>query len=169
MCATTLIPERSAEPELMLESPIAAAHDKWMAEVHQVLLPVTFPEATFWERWDAVRYLAERLPQRLQLELALSTELRPLLCPEDIERLQQQGERLIGLQRDCGRLGREPMMARQLAGRTKELLEAVRLWCAEFELAAGRIPESAADEGVMRLLGRMGLAGIPGWAVAARC
>ena len=57
---TTLAPEPSVVTELILESTLATVHDRWMAEVHRVLLPVTLPEVTFWERWDAVNYLAER-------------------------------------------------------------------------------------------------------------
>jgi hypothetical protein len=57
-------------------------------------------------------------------------------------------------------------MARQLASRIKELLDAVRLWSAEFELATGHISEAAANDDVMRILGRMSGCDIPGWAVA---
>jgi hypothetical protein len=78
VCATTLWPEPPVVTELILESTLAAGHDRWMADVHRVLLPVTLPEATFWERWDAVNYLAERLPARLRLERALSSELQAL-------------------------------------------------------------------------------------------
>jgi hypothetical protein len=166
MCATTLAPEPSVVTELILESTLATAHDRWMAEVHRVLLPVTLPEATFWERWDAVSYLAERFPARLRLERALSSELQAFISTEDAERLDLQGERLMWLHRECDRLGREPRMARQLASRIKELLDAVRLWCAEFELATGHISEAAANDDVIRILGRMGGCDIPGWAVA---
>jgi hypothetical protein len=70
-----------------------------MAEVHRVLLPVNLPEATFWEIWDAVNYLAERLPARLRLERALSSELQAFISTDDAERLHLQGERLIWLHR----------------------------------------------------------------------
>jgi hypothetical protein len=169
MCATTLMPETSVATEMMLEATLAAAHDRWMAEVHRVLLPVTSLEATFWERWDAVRYLAERLPARLRLERELSRQLGLFISVDAADRLRVQGERLSWLRSECNRLARGPGMARELAGRTKELLEAVRLWCAEFELATGRIPETAANEAVMRILGRMSLGCIPGWVVAAPC
>lgn len=169
MCATTLAPEPSAATELILESTLATAHDRWMAEVHRVLLPVTLPEAIFWERSDAVSYLAERFPARLRLERALSNELQAFISTDDADRLDLQGERLMWLQRECDRLGREPRMAKEFASRMKELLEAVRLWCAEFELATGHIPEAAANEEVMRILGRMSGCDIPGWVVAVPC
>jgi len=56
-------------------------------------------------------------------------------------------------------------VARLLASRAKELLEAVRLWCAEFELATAEVPDSAAGDEVMRILGRMGGSAIPDWAL----
>jgi hypothetical protein len=164
MCAMILEPEPVA-PELMLEATLAAAHDKWMAEAHRVLLPVTFAGATFWERWEAVRYLAERLPARIRLERELSSQLRPFLSDDHARRLRLQGERLSQLQLECNRLAQESGVARLLACRARELLEAVRLWCAEFELATAEVPESAADDDVMRTLGRIGGSAIPDWAL----
>jgi hypothetical protein len=166
MGTTMLAPEFGSDTELMLESTLATAHDRWMAEVHQVLLPVARPDATFWERWDAIRFLAERFPDRLGLERALGTALRPWISSEDAARLECQGARLVELHRECNRLAQERGMARDLAKRTGELLEAVRLWCAEFELAARHITESDVDEEVMRILGRMSLSCTPEWTVA---
>jgi len=164
MCGLTLDVEPVAA-ELMLEATLAAAHDKWMAEAHRILLPVTFTGATFWDRWDAVRYLAERLPARIRLERELSSQLRLFLSDDHARRLRIQGERLCQLQLECNHLARESGVARPLASRTKELLEAVRLWCAEFELATAQVPESAAGDDVMRTLGRMGGSAIPDWAL----
>jgi hypothetical protein len=162
MCAMTLERE-SIAAELMLESTLASAHDKWMAEAHGVLLPVTFSGATFWDRWGAVQYLADRLPERVKLERLLSCQLRLLMSDDHARRLRVQGERLADLQAQCMRLAQESGKARELANRAKELLEAIRLWCAEFELASANIPESAADDDVMRTLGRMGGCCIPDW------
>lgn len=166
MCATTLAPEPSVGEELMLESALAAAHDRWMAEIYGVLLPVTLPEATFWERWDVLHYLAERFPDQFRLERELSRQLDPFISVELSDRLRLQGELVDRLHRDCSRLGREPCMARQLARSAHELLEAVRLWCAEFEIAAGHIPEASARESVIGILGRMSRCCTPPWAVA---
>src|SRR5512144_3090345 len=124
MCAMTVELEPSITTELMLESTLAAAHDKWMAEAYRILLPVTFAGATFWERWHAVRYLAERLPERIRLERRLSGQLRLVLGDDHARRLRLQGERLTQLQQGCNRLAHESGMARQLASGTKELLEA---------------------------------------------
>jgi hypothetical protein len=166
MCATTLAPEPSVGEELMLEATLAAAHDRWMAEVYGVLLPITYSDATFWERWNVLRYLAERFPDQFRLERELSRQLDPLISIELSDRLRVQGDLVTRLHRDCSRLGHEPGTARELARRAQELLEAVRLWCAEFELAAGHIPEAAASESVIRILGRMSRCCTPAWAVA---
>jgi hypothetical protein len=162
MCAMILEPE-PITAELMLESTLAATHDKWMAEAHRVLIPITFSGATFWNRWDAVRYLADRLPVRIRLERELSVQLRLFMEADHARRLRLQGERLCRLQGECNRLAQESGMARELASRTKELLEAVRLWCAEFELATAQVPESVAGDDVMRTLGRMNGTCIPDW------
>jgi hypothetical protein len=169
MCATTVAPEPSIATELMLESTLAIAHDRWIAEVHEVLLPVTLPEATFWERWASIRYLAERLPTRLRLEGALCEQLRPFLEDDVVQRLLVQSERLNALYRESQRLSTERGMAREYATRTRELLEALRIWCAEFERATRNILEAVVNDDVMRLLGRMGLTCTCGWASAMRC
>jgi hypothetical protein len=166
MCATTLAPEPSVGEDLMLESTLAAAHDRWMAEVYGALLPVTVPEATFWERWDVLRYLAERFPDQFRLERELIRQLDSFISIDLSDRLRVQGDLVTRLHRDCSRLGREPEMARELARTAHDLLEAVRLWCAEFELAAGHIPEAAASESVLSILGRMSRCCTPAWAVA---
>src|SRR6476659_3427302 len=128
-------PELSLTAELMLESTLVSAHDLWMAEVHATLLPVTRPEATFWERWTSIRYLAERLPARIRLERALFEQLLPFIDDDTIGRLRRQSEALSVLYRACECVATEPGMAREFAARTTELLEALRLWCAEFEQA----------------------------------
>jgi hypothetical protein len=169
MGATTIVPEPSLTAELMLESTLATAHDRWIAEVHEVLLPVTSPEATFWERWASIRYLSERLPARLRLERELCQQLRPFIQDEALQRLLVQSERLNLLHRDCERLSTQRGKAREFAARNRELLEALRIWCAEFERATANILDAVVDDNVMRLLGRVGLSGTAGWAIGTRC
>jgi hypothetical protein len=166
MYTTVMAPQPNTKAADTLRTRFTVVHDNWMADADRFVLLVTNVDATFWERWDAVSYLAERFPARVRLERALSSELQAFLSTDDAERLDLQSERLMWLHRECDRLGREPRMAREFASRMKELLEAVRLWCAEFELATGHIPEAAANEEVMRILGRMSGCDIPGWAVA---
>ena len=37
------------------------AHDNWMADGDRFLLPVADADATFWERWAAMRYVEDQL------------------------------------------------------------------------------------------------------------
>jgi hypothetical protein len=169
MCATTLVPEPSVTTELMLESTLATVHDRWIAEVHEVLIPVTLPEATFWQRWASIRYLTDRLPDRLNLETVLYEQLRPFLEDQQIQRLLALNERLYALYGECTRLSTERGKAREYASRTRELLEALRIWCAEFERTTRHILEAVVNDDVMRVLGRMSLPTTPAWAPAMRC
>jgi hypothetical protein len=141
------------------------AHDNWMADADRFLVPVADAHATFWERWAAVRYVEDQLVDRFQLERRLLDELRAFLTPEIKERLGMQVERLSRLLADFRRLGRERARARELAHTTRELLDALRLWYAEIELAAGGIRVNDVSSGGIRLLAEFNLARC-GWADA---
>ena len=116
-----------------------ATHDNWVADGDRFLMPMTSADATFWERWGAVRFAEDRLFDRVALEQALLQELRAFLTPEIRERLRLQADRLNRLLWEFGRLGRQRESARELARVTRELLDALRLWYAEIEFAAGGI------------------------------
>lgn len=122
-----------------LGSRLADVHDNWMADADRFLLPVSDAAATFWERWAAVRYIEDQFIERYQLERALLEKLRAFFVPEVRERLEMQADRLNRLLGEFRRLGRQRESARQLAHTTRELLEALRLWYAEIEFAAGGI------------------------------
>jgi hypothetical protein len=143
----------------------ADAHDNWMADADRFLLPVADANATFWERWSAVRYVEDQLLDRFQLERRLLDELRAFLTPEIKERLGMQADRLTRLLADFRRLGRERARARELAHTTRELLDAVRLWYAEIEFAAGGIRWNDVSSEGIRLLAEFNLARC-GWADA---
>jgi hypothetical protein len=143
----------------------ADAHDNWMADADRFLLPVADANATFWERWAAVRYVEDQLLDRFQLERRLLDELRAFLTPEIKERLGMQADRLTRLLADFRRLGRERARARELAHTTRELLDAVRLWYAEIEFAAGGIRWNVVSSEGIRLLAGLNPARC-GWADA---
>ena len=148
-----------------LERRFAGAHDKWMADADRFVLPVADANATFWERWAAVRYVEDQLLDRFQLERRLLDELRAFLTPEIKERLGMQADRLSRLLADFRRLGRERARARELAHTTRKLLPAVRLWYAEIEFAAGGIRWNDVSSEGIRLLAEFDLARC-GWADA---
>jgi hypothetical protein len=141
----------------------AAAHDNWMADADRFLPPVADANATFWERWGAVRFVEDQLLDRFQLERRLLDELRPFLTPEIKERLGMQADRLSRLLAEFRRLGGERARARELAHTTRELVDALRLWYAEIELEAGGIQWSDVSKDGIRLLAEFNIARC-GWA-----
>jgi hypothetical protein len=143
----------------------AEAHDNWMADADRFLLPVADANATFWERWAAVRHVEDQLLDRFQLERRLLDELRAFLTPEIKERLGMQADRLTRLLAEFRRLGRERARARELARTTRELVDALRLWYAKIEFGAGGIQWSDVNREGIRLLAEFNLARC-GWADA---
>jgi len=165
MHATAMSPQLNSRVPDTLNTRFTVAHDNWMADGDRFLLPVTNADATFWERWAAVRYVEDQLRQRFQVERLLLEELRAFLTPEMNERLWMQVDRLTRLLGTFGRLGRQRESARELAHTTRDLLEALRLWYAEVELAAGGIRWSDVSREGIRLLAELNPARC-GWADA---
>lgn len=139
MCATALIPRPPAVVEDALSGVLTTVHDGWMADGDRYLGPVTYPEATFLERWAAVSYLRNQFPERFKLEQGLLGELHSFFTPELKERLRMQADRLMRLHRDLEQLTQRHGAAREIAHTARELLETLRLWYAEVEFAAGGV------------------------------
>jgi hypothetical protein len=131
------------------------AHDNWMADADRFLHPVTSCDATFWDRWAAVRFVDDQLLGRCQLERALLDELRAFLVPEMRERLALQSDRLVRLLAAFREVGRQRDSARELAHIARQLLDALRLWYAEIELAAGGIRRADVSKEGVRLLAEL--------------
>jgi hypothetical protein len=165
MYTTVMAPQPNAKVADTLRTRFTVVHDNWMADADRFLLPVADANATFWERWSAVRYVEDQLLDRFQLERRLLDELRAFLTPEIKERLGMQADRLSRLLAGFRRLGRERARARELARTTLELLDAVRLWYAEIEFAAGGIRWNHVSSEGIRLLAEFNLARC-GWADA---
>jgi hypothetical protein len=138
--SATVLPFQSSHRAIgTLSDSLVVAHDNWMADADRFLQPITNADHTFWERWAALRYVDEHLLGRFQLERDLLEEIRAFLLPEMRERLTLQADRLtrmLGAFRETG--GRRDS-ARELAHVTRQLVDALRLWYAEIEFAAGRI------------------------------
>ncbi|HEX7336914.1 MAG TPA: hypothetical protein VF252_06875 [Gemmatimonadales bacterium] len=155
MTATVTLPQPATRLPDVLGTRFIPAHDNWMADSDRFLLPVTNADATFWERWGAVRFVEDRLLERVSLERALLDELRAFLPAEIKERLWLQADRLSRLLGDFGRLGRQRESARELAHVTRNLIDALRLWYAEIEFAAGGIRWSDVSGEGHRLLAEL--------------
>jgi hypothetical protein len=119
---------------------LRAAHETWIQETNKFLSPVIVREAPFWERWTAVRHMADQFLGQYRRERALVDELRPFLPPDIVERLTQDGERIGRLQSELDGVGRRRGTARAVSAVSRELLQLLRSWCADIEKAAGLIP-----------------------------
>lgn len=161
--ATALQPNTRAGETL--GTMFTVAHDNWMADGDRFLLPVADADATFWERWAALRYVDDQLLHQFHLERALLEELHAFVTAEMNERLGMQAHRLTRLLAEFTRLGRQRESARELARTTREILAVLRLWYAEIELAAGEIRSSDLSREGIRLLGELNPARC-GWADA---
>jgi hypothetical protein len=126
-----------------------------MAEADKIIGPVTEPDATFMQRWAAVRYLWDELPGRLQLEQELLYELHPFIPAEIRARLSMQLDRLHHLHRDLDGLAHRTGTARELARTARAFLEALRLWYAEIEFAIGEVERADIGYAATSLLERL--------------
>ena len=131
---------------------LRAAHRIWIRETNRFLLPVIVREAPFWDRWTAVRYLADQFMGQYHRERALVDEVRPFLPPDIAERLTHDGERIGRLQCELDRVGRRRGTAHMVSVVSRELLQLLRAWCADIEEAAGRIPRGLLPEEGNRLI-----------------
>ena len=165
MNATAVTPQPDTRVLDTLGTRFTNAHDTWMTDTDRYLLPVTNSDATFWERWAAIRYVQEQLLGRFRLERNLLEELRSFLTPEMKERLWMQADRLTRLLGEFDRLGRQRESARQLAHVARELIEALRLWYAEIEYAAGGVRRNDLSREGVQLLAELNATRC-GWAVA---
>ncbi len=131
---------------------LRAAHRIWIRETNRFLSPIIVREAPFWERWTAVRYMADQFLGQYRRERALLDEVRPFLPPDIAERLTQDGERIGRLQCELDRVGRRRGTAHMVSGVSRELLQLFRAWCADIEKAAGQIPRGLLPEEGNRLI-----------------
>ena len=161
----TMTPQPPVRADDTIDARLIPAHDNWMADAARFLNPVTDKEATFWQRWAAVRYVEEQLPARLESERALLQQLRALLPAEITKRLHMQAERLSALVEHFNRVGRQRESAREVARTAWELTEALRLWYAEIEYAVGGIHLADVGRDELRLLDGLNPARC-GWADA---
>jgi hypothetical protein len=145
MSAAGLTLDRRDQP---LDAVLRPMHDAWVREAEAFLHPAESTEADFWTRWGAVRYLSDDFRGHYRLERRLLEELRAFLPPEVSDRLARQSERVALEQLELDRLGRRRGTGEEVAGRTRSLLEQLRLWLAEIEGAVtgiypGDLPEQA--------------------------
>jgi hypothetical protein len=153
----TAVQDRSADSPTRdgLGPVLQAAHRIWIAQTDRYLAPITVPRASFWERWTAVRYLADEFLAQYRRECKLLEELRSFLPSGVADTLLEKAERLGQLQQDLDRIGRRRGTAATVSGAARLLLELLRAWCTDIEVAAGHIVSSGLPEEAQRVLAEL--------------
>ena len=70
-----------------VEVAIHRVHAAWLHDARAFLQPALAPNADFWTRWAAVRYLSDGFAGRLEMECELVDQLRLVLPGRLAERL----------------------------------------------------------------------------------
>jgi hypothetical protein len=128
----TIAPSLGGVPAL---KHVRAAHATWIDEVESYLMPIVAPEATFWQRWTAVRYIADQFQSQYRRERTLLEGLRGVLPAAVVDSLLQHGDHIERLQRELDQVGRRRGTARRVSGAAGKLLDVIRCWCADLETA----------------------------------
>ena len=133
-----------------LDDVLRPIHRAWLDEARRYLVPVLEPEADFWARWAAVRYLADGFREHYRYTRSLVDHLSPFLEPEQAAQLQRSGDRLLRLRLEVDRIGRRRGTAVEAARATHDLLTQLELWCVEIQtsttsITPDQLPAEAAD------------------------
>jgi hypothetical protein len=151
MFAMTLDAPAGGTQRETIDRALEEAHDRWVQQAGQFLMPAA-EGGEFWDRWAAVRYLADQFVERYSRERAFTEELHPFLTPHESERIRYEAERVARLRLELDRLGRRRGTAPEVAAAARELLDHLRLWCTEIEIYGSRIPREALSAEGARLL-----------------
>ncbi len=136
------VPAPIVNADLTVGSLLARSHDRSMTLCDQMLGPVMDPDATFVERWSALRFVSEQLQERCDREQKLLDELRTLLPPEVQVRLERQGDEVVRLRQDVELLAAARGTGHNLANAMQSLIQALRIWYAEIEFSLGELHRS---------------------------
>lgn len=152
MRPVTTAASTAVQADETLDLVLSPTHDAWVEEARQLLVPAATPDAPFWDRWSVVRYLNDQFLERFKVERALVSEIRPFVTIHEMDRLEAGGERVARLHLALDRIGRRRGTAAEFAAMTTEFLKALELWCAEIELAGGRVHRDTLPVEARRML-----------------
>lgn len=138
-----------------LDAVLSPMHDGWVEEVRRFLVPATTPDAPFWDRWSAVRYLNDQFLAHFTMQRTLLAELRPLTQPHHLDGIDAGAERVARLRLGLDRIGRRRGTAAEFALMADELLAALEQWCAEIELAVRHVDAEHLPDNVARILAHL--------------
>ncbi|MER3406800.1 MAG: hypothetical protein C4289_17865 [Chloroflexota bacterium] len=113
----------------------ARAHEAWLAEVREKLLPVRGGPCGLWERWSVVQYLEREFLPRYQKEReALEKWGRYLPAPQ-ADHLWALGELLDFQRAQIADLVRLCKTGPAIAPVAHKFMRALECWCSEAERA----------------------------------
>jgi hypothetical protein len=143
---STLVPALHAPPAEPLSAVLSPIHDCWVERVDRFLTPATVTRAGFWERWGAVRYLADEFEARFRAQCALVDSLEPLLDASSLGRLTTARKALESTRAELIARGRRRGTAGPVAILARRFIDQLEYWCAGIELATSHLIRSDLSE-----------------------
>lgn len=138
-----------------LGASLAPVHARWLEEVRRNVAPATHPEAGFWPRWAAIRYLADRFAFDFGLEGELLDGVIGWLDAEVASRLVNDREALQTLWGDLDRMGRRRGTGVATAAIAGSFLQTLGRWFAGLEQAVAAVPVGELPPDAATLLARL--------------
>ncbi|HEU5042402.1 MAG TPA: hypothetical protein VFT84_16360, partial [Gemmatimonadales bacterium] len=134
---------------------LAQVHDQWVERIGELLAPATLQTSSFWDRWGAVRFLADQFEDRFRLECELAECLSGRLSPTCRARLAATRTGLDRTREALMEAGRRQGSAPQVVLLARRLLDQVRRWCVTLELAATGVDREDLSPRAREVLGRL--------------
>jgi hypothetical protein len=134
---------------------LAQVHEPWAAQVRRVLGPATDPQASFWTRWGAARFLGDQFARRFRAECALMDELEGLIPSRAVARLEAARAEIDRAAAELRNVGRQRGVAQVMADLTTRFVEALAHWWAEAESATASLEETDLPPSARRRLTRL--------------
>jgi hypothetical protein len=150
---TRTTPDAPATPTL--GAMLAQVHEPWAAQVRLVLGPATDPQASFWTRWGAVRFLGDQFARRFRAECALMDELEGLVPSRAVARLEAARAEIDRAAAELRNVGRRRGVAQVMAELTTRFVEALAHWWAEVESATANLDQTDLPPSARRRLTRL--------------
>jgi hypothetical protein len=142
------------EAPTTLSAELTAFNGRWLDEVRQHLAPACDPHGGFWDRWAAVRYLADQFEEPRRRAGDVLQALIDHLDMGMAGRLVDDLQAIDDLRADFDQIGRERGTAIAAAAIACSLLATLQRWCSALEHAVrtvGKENPTRAREALARL------------------
>ena len=150
----TLMPVERVDAE-SLTTTLTRSHDQWMERIARVLAPATFPHASFWDRWGAVRFLADEYEIHFRMESELVESLGDRLTPSARARLTAAARAVGQTRAELIAAGRRRGTGPEVALLARRFLDQARRWCATLEMATATLSASELSAWSRAILARL--------------